>query len=50
MFQVYPFLVTDATMKGWISRFFDLLNEAEWHYVNKNFELPYKFATGSVTL
>lgn len=49
-FQVYPFLVSDATLTLWLARFFKLIDEAHWHYVNKSYELPYKFATGSVTL
>ena len=50
MFQVYPFEVKDSTLKSWIDRFKSVLDKAEWHYTNKNYELPYEFATGSVVL
>ena len=50
MFQVYPFEVSDRTLKGWADRFEETLNKATWHYINKDYELPYDFATGKVVL
>lgn len=50
MFQVYPFKVKDSTLKEWLNKFEDVLFKAEWHYTNKNYELPYEFAIGSVVL
>jgi hypothetical protein len=37
-------------MTAWFNKLTDVLNKAEWHYSNKDFTLPYEFATGSVTL
>lgn len=50
MFQVYPFEVSDNTLKNWADRFEGVINKAEWHYINQNYELPYDFATGRVVL
>ena len=48
--QVYCFEVSIETMKEWQLRLEDKLNEANWHYVEKNYTLPYEFATGKVIL
>jgi len=50
MFQTYAFPVSDATLASWLLRMREVMNKAEWHYVNKSYDLPYDFATGSVTL
>jgi hypothetical protein len=50
MYQVYAFPVKQETMTAWFNKLTDVLNKAEWHYSNKDFTLPYEFATGSVTL
>lgn len=50
MFQTYPFYVTQKTLESWFNRFTQLLDQAEWHYTNKEYTLPYDFATGAVTL
>ena len=50
MYQVYAFPVKHETMTAWFNKLTDVLNKAEWHYSNKDFTLPYEFATGSVTL
>ena len=50
MFQTYAFAVSEPTLKGWLKRLNDTMDKAEWHYVNKRYDLPYDFATGSVTL
>jgi hypothetical protein len=49
-FQTYPFYVTESTLKDWLKRMDKVLEAANWHYVNKNYTLPYEFATGSVVL
>lgn len=49
-FQTYAFPVSSSTLSAWFTRLQSVLDKAEWHYVNKNYELPYDFATGSVTL
>jgi len=50
MFQVYPFEVSEGTLNSWAERVNFVLDKAEWHYVNKSYDLPYEFATGSVRL
>lgn len=49
-FQTYPFFVSEPTLKHWFDRMEKVLEAANWHYVNKSYELPYEFATGSVVL
>lgn len=48
--QVYCFHVSDATMMEWKAELGQKLNEASWHYTNRNYKLPYKFAIGPVIL
>jgi len=48
--QVYPFEVSIETMREWQLRLETKLNEADWHYKEKNYNLPYEFATGKVIL
>lgn len=50
MFQSYAFPVSESTLNSWLDRLNTTLNQAEWHYTNKNYLLPYKFATGEVVL
>jgi len=49
-FQSYAFPVTETTMKTWLNRFTAALEKAEWHYVNRSYDLPYEFAKGLVAL
>jgi hypothetical protein len=50
-YQVYPFPVSDTTLHAWFDRFkSDVLEKADWHYKNKNYELPYDFAVGRIVL
>ena len=49
-FQTYPFYVTEPTLNDWLIRMKKVLESAKWHYVNKRYDLPYDFATGSVVL
>jgi hypothetical protein len=50
VFQTYAFPISSTTYSDWLERLFGVLDKAEWHYDNKSYELPYDFATGSVTL
>lgn len=50
MYNVYPFPVSQTTLMNWLNKLQDCLNKAEWHYVNNNFNLPYEFAQGLVSL
>jgi hypothetical protein len=50
MFQTYAFNVTDATLMVWLDRLRGALDKVQWHYENKSYDLPYDFATDSITL
>lgn len=49
-YQVYPFPVSENTLNQWMDRLNDTLEKANWHYVNKNYDLPYDFALDKITL
>jgi len=49
-YQVYAFPVSDNTLNSWFDRLTNTLEKANWHYINKSYDLPYEFATGKVTL
>ena len=49
-YQVYPFPVSDNTINNWFDKLTNVLEKANWHYTNKNYELPYDFAMGKVVL
>jgi len=48
--QVYCFEVSEATILVWQEKLESTLREFDWHYMNKNYSLPYKFLTGQVVL
>lgn len=48
--QVYIFEVLDSTMRGWAFMLTDALNVAEYHYNEKDYSLPYNFATNKIRL
>lgn len=48
--QVYIFEVLDDTMRGWAFMLTDVLNVAEYHYNEKDYSLPYNFATNKIKL
>jgi hypothetical protein len=50
MYNVYPFPVSHTTLISWLGRLEETLNKANWHYTNNEFNLPYDFATNSITL
>jgi hypothetical protein len=49
-YQVYPFLVSESTLNGWMDKMTAVLNKANWHYTNRDYTLPYEFALNTVTL
>lgn len=49
-YQTYAFPVSESTMTKWLDRFGKVLEQAEWHYVNRSYDLPYEFAKGLVVL
>jgi hypothetical protein len=49
-YQVYPFAVSDNTLNQWFNKLNETLEKANWHYVNKSYDLPYDFALHKITL
>lgn len=49
-FQTYAFPVQESTLNMWLDRFNKLMEKVEWHYNNRNYDLPYEFANGEVVL
>jgi len=47
---IYPFQVSDETLKVWEEEFKNILTVIDYHYTNKDFTLPYELATGNVKL
>jgi hypothetical protein len=48
--QVYAFEVSTTSLAAWDEELQKKLIEADWHYKNNNYNLPYSFATGLVML
>lgn len=48
--QVYIFDVSDETLSLWANEFTNILHQANHHYTNNNYSLPYAFLTGKITL
>lgn len=48
--QVFAFPVSSESLLLWNLQLEQVLNEAKWHYENKDYTLPYKFIAGEVKL
>ncbi len=48
--QIYPFLVSEATMKEWTKGLQEILKVCDYHYSNKDYTLPFKFKMEDVIL
>ncbi len=48
--QVYPFQVSEETLAMWEAEFFNVVSILNYHYVNKDYTLPYQLAIGNVKL
>jgi hypothetical protein len=48
--QVYVFDVSRDSLTMWTNALSDVLKIAEYHYINKNYSLPYEFLVEKVTL
>ena len=48
--QVYVFPVSEETLVRWITSLKESLQEANYHYSERKYDLPYVFANGNVTL
>ena len=49
-YQTYAFPVSEKTLSQWLDKMATVLETAEWHYVNRSYDLPYDFAKGNVVL
>lgn len=47
---VYPFQVSDETFKEWEKQFEDILERVDYHYSNRDYNLPYELAVGNLKL
>lgn len=47
---IYPFQVSEETLKVWEEEFKKILTVVDYHYTNKDYTLPYELATGNVKL
>jgi hypothetical protein len=41
--QIAPIRVSNETLKEWVKKTQALLDQAHYHFDNKNFDLPYEF-------
>ena len=48
--QVYTFDVADETKSEWYRGFYEVLEQAKYHYDERDYTLPYQFAKGNVIL
>ena len=48
--QVYPYQVSKETLEMWLADFEDIEDKLKYHYVNREYKLPYELALGNVTL
>jgi hypothetical protein len=48
--QVYVFDVSNNTLQNWYEGFTKILEEANYHYIKRDYSLPYEFANNNVTL
>jgi hypothetical protein len=48
--QVYPYQVSKETLEIWLADFEDIEDKLKYHYVNREYKLPYELALGNVTL
>jgi hypothetical protein len=48
--QIYPFKVSEDTMKEWTKELQDVLKIAEYHYTTKDYTLPYVFTKNEFEL
>jgi hypothetical protein len=47
---VYPFQVSEESMLKWEKQFVDILKEINYHYTEKDYNLPYALASNTVKL
>ena len=48
--QVYVFPVSEVTLVRWMASFKEALTNANYHYSERKYDLPYAFANGDITL
>ena len=48
--QVYVFPVSEPTLVRWMTSLKQILQEANYHYSERKYNLPYEFANGNIIL
>lgn len=48
--QLYAFPVSNTSLSKWVGKMYEVLEEAKWHYENRDYTLPFKFVAGEVEL
>jgi hypothetical protein len=48
--QIYCFPVSQLTLDDWTERFRKALNEAHYHYTNRDYSLPYEYIVSKIVL
>ena len=48
--QIYVFDVSDKTLSIWATSFTNTLKQANYHYTNNDYSLPYEFLVNKITL
>ena len=48
--QVYPFQVSKETLAKWEEEFSHVVVQLDYHYLNRDYSLPYNLAIGNVLL
>lgn len=48
--QVYVFDVSNNTLQNWYQGFTKILEEANYHYIKRDYSLPYEFANNNIIL
>jgi len=48
--QVYPFEVSSESMTKWLAELSNIIKQVNFHYITKNYSLPYKFIDTKIML
>lgn len=48
--QIFAYPVSNETMVAWTKKMWEVLKEAQYHYNEKDYTLPYRFVAGEVAL
>ena len=48
--QIYPYQVSEQTLKVWENNFKSVLEVLDYHYKSRDYTLPYELALGNLKL